>query len=290
VGEVSKSFVERAVRPAVVGTVLVSALVLGWPWAVALLDVKGPIDFVQYAEWLSGVAQPIAVFWFLLAFLLQHEELKLQRQELKETRAEVAKQAVATQQMELTSRRANFLELRNEYQGLLDTLVQQFGTQLSNTVTAAQDEARRTNSVAQANNLPGPVPWHERSGAEQAIWILLQLTGPSSNSPWPRAHAEWGHYLGSAEFRTLKLGYKKIFEALLEEASVLGGEGIFVDRIRNTHHFLWYQALMWVDRDTNYAERARGVRVTDARFNERIDRTVGFPLHSAEAHRPTSFS
>jgi hypothetical protein len=255
VGEVSKSFVERAVRPAVVGTVLVSALVLGWPWAVALLDVKGPIDFVQYAEWLSGVAQPIA-----------------------------------TQQMELTSRRANFLELRNEYQGLLDTLVQQFGTQLSNTVTAAQDEARRTNSVAQANNLPGPVPWHERSGAEQAIWILLQLTGPSSNSPWPRAHAEWGHYLGSAEFRTLKLGYKKIFEALLEEASVLGGEGIFVDRIRNTHHFLWYQALMWVDRDTNYAERARGVRVTDARFNERIDRTVGFPLHSAEAHRPTSFS
>lgn len=215
------SLIERLTGIAIFVTVLLVAFGLVWPFAAPRAGPGQP-TYVEVSQWLSGFVQPLAVFWFVWAYLLQREEFKLQRRELEQTRLEVSRQAESLASSELTQKRALFMSLRPLYEDRLSQLVQPslgwfqyFATPWSHS---------GSNPIFSMSNVICGVL---KSGATNGLSPEMLREHFFETSCIERSHR-----------------YKSTMDELLERAEDCRGDGVFVDVVRSSEFFAWYKGLV----------------------------------------------
>lgn len=215
------SLVERAFRPALGGTLVVLIVSLAWPF----LATPGSPTIVDFGQWLSGIAQPLAIFWFVLAFLLQREELRLQRRELQATRAELSRQAESLAESELNSRRDTFAKMTEVANETCLAIARAISIRASAEV-----------SVTHHEHWPGPL-----STLEQVVTFCADKAQGS--------HEHLARIERAKKFRSSQYlnshgrDFIQLVDGLLELSAECGAGGLFTKAVRSRPFFAYYQLL-----------------------------------------------
>jgi hypothetical protein len=213
--------------------VVVGSLV--WPFVAR----PGSPTYIDVGQWLSGVLQPIAVFWFVVAFLLQHEELQLQREELKLTRNELKSQAEAAAGTELSTRRTTYAQLHPQVLAYLERCI----FAVANIGWPAGPDTNNLTAIARSiDNLL------TREGAARSAAIEV---------------------VRGAKFREFRDSYIGTFNVLLDLAKRCESpeHPVFVNMLRSEVHFAWYRALHKTLPGNDMHADAGGSRSGDAAFD-----------------------
>lgn len=234
-----KSAVDRAIKPAVSVTAIVAVWAILWPF----LARAGSPTIVDVGQWLSGVAQPIALFWFVMAFFLQHQELSLQRKELAETRAEIRRQADSSSANAVALQRSIFLQLRPQFFELMDRTTYAIRAILEpypNAFATEYDDRLESMSALIAGAL------HNRADPRYPIEALVE------HFVSPAGKARAAQYVSTMnELLTLAIDCDE------------GRIGAFSDLVRATSYFGWYKVLLRLYPELETHEAALGTRPTD---------------------------